>query len=271
MCYYMLHFMFQTRHLKDPQQENTAAICENFPECIFKSQILLPEGFQHLQQYRVCDDTKEVEQSTRDQSNSDRWFKEREQRLTASNFGLVMQRKADPSLPFLRSIFEKKNVRAPALQYGKKHESTAKEEYLREKEGAHLHECGLVIHREMPFLGASPDAVVCMDGESGIIEVKCPYTARAMTVEEACTSIPKFFLSQDPETKEIKLKENHLHYAQVQGQLLITGAYFCDFVVYTSKDLFIQRITLDANYVEKLLQKLCKFYNDYALDYLKLK
>ena len=262
--------MFQTRHLRVLQQENTIGSCRNFPNCIFKSQIRLPEEFRHVQQYLTCDDSEEVEQSTRDQSNSNRWFKEREQRLTASNFGFVMQRKANPSVPFLRSIFEKKNVRAPALQHGKKHETAAKEEYLKKKEGAHLHECGLVVHKEMPFLGASPDAVVCQDGESGIIEVKCPYSARDMTIEEAC-KLTKFFLRQHPETKDINLNENHLHYAQVQGQLLITGANFCDFVVYTIKDIFIQRIELDADYVENLLKKLCTFYNDYALDYLKLK
>lgn len=44
---------------------------------------------------------------------------------------------------------------------------------------------------------------------------------------------------------ECGLNTNHEYYAQVQGQLAITGAAWCDFVVKTFKGMSIQRITFD--------------------------
>ena len=44
---------------------------------------------------------------------------------------------------------------------------------------------------------------------------------------------------------QITLKRNHMHWFQVQGQLLVSGAKFCDFVTYTKQDLLIKRIETD--------------------------
>ncbi|WAR11714.1 hypothetical protein MAR_025894 [Mya arenaria] len=41
------------------------------------------------------------------------------------------------------------------------------------------------------FLGATSDAIVCDNGESGIVEIKCPYSARNMTIAETCNGIPE--------------------------------------------------------------------------------
>ncbi|CAH2107971.1 unnamed protein product [Euphydryas editha] len=41
-------------------------------------------------------------------------------------------------------------------------------------------ECGLFIDPELPFLGASPDGLV---GEK-IVEIKCPYSAKGMSVDD---------------------------------------------------------------------------------------
>jgi len=59
-----------------------------------------------------------------------------------------------------------------------------------------------------------------------------------MTVDEACQSIPSFYLNKGP-NDYISLSETHNYYAQVQGQLMVTGCKFCDFVVFTSKDMFV--------------------------------
>lgn len=40
------------------------------------------------------------------------------------------------------------------------------------------------------WLGASPDAIVTMaNGEKVLVEIKCPYTARDLTVNEATDKI----------------------------------------------------------------------------------
>ena len=66
----------------------------------------------------------------------------------------------------------------------------------------------------------------------------------------------------DDSTGQIKLKESHQYYAQVQGQMGVGGRPWCDFVVYTKKDISIQRITFDENYWNKLLPKLHSFYKN---------
>ena len=53
------------------------------------------------------------------------------------------------------------------------------------------------------------------------------------------------------------------YYAQVQGQLAIGGRPWCDFVVYTTKGINVQRIKFDNNYWENiLLPKLSEFYDN---------
>jgi hypothetical protein len=168
----------------------------------------------------------------------------------------------------MTSIFSPKPLNTPSIRHGVKNESTAKDNYLKHRPGAHLHECGLVVSKDLPFLGASPDAVLCENDEVGLVECKCPFSVRDKSIKVACQD-PKFFLTHNPRTDVISLKEDHMYYAQIQGQLMITGANFCDLVVYTHEDLFVQRLTPDITYIEHLLSTLCEFYSTYAVEYLR--
>ena len=102
-----------------------------------------------------------------------------------------------------------------------------------------------------PFLGASPDGAVHdpsnVQQPFGFLKVKCPYSFSNKSVQEACSS-SSFFCEMDDSTGQIKLKESHQYYAQVQGQMGVGGRPWCDFVVYTKKDISVQRITFDENY-----------------------
>lgn len=72
-----------------------------------------------------------IEVSTQEQANSDQWSEARKSRLTASNFGRVLKRKAMPSDKFFSSIFcGNKSLSAPSLGYGKRNEKKAKAKYL---------------------------------------------------------------------------------------------------------------------------------------------
>jgi hypothetical protein len=84
----------------------------------------------------------------------------------------------------------------------------------------------IIISEHHPFLAASPDEVI---GDDGLIEIKCPYTARDFTPENAIISKKIKFASL--ENGHLKLKRTHAYYFQVQGQLLITGRQFCYFVI----------------------------------------
>jgi hypothetical protein len=117
-------------------------------------------------------------------------------------------------------------------------------------------------------LGASPDGKICDNGSCGILEIKCPFTARNSTISDSCDKIHDFALEKS-DGGSISLKKNHLYYAQVQGQLMITGAEFCEFVVFTQNDLHVQRILPDIPFMSDLLQKLSSFFRNYAVHYLQ--
>ena len=57
-----------------------------------------------------------------------------------------------------------------------------------------------------------------------------------------------------------KKQVDHPYYAQVQGQMAVTGARWCDFIVYTSRGLYVQRITFDPIVWAELNQKLVSYY-----------
>ena len=99
-----------------------------------------------------------------------------------------------------------------------------------------LFKSGFVVCKDAPFLGASPDGKVIDEGSSepyGLVEVKCPETKfRVTPLVEACSD-PKF-CSHEIDGKPQR-KHDHDYYAQVQGQLGVTQAKWCDFVTYTDR------------------------------------
>ena len=60
----------------------------------------------------------------------------------------------------------------------------------------HIHKCRLIVNKEFAFIGASSDGKVCDNGQCGLIEIKCPFTARSMTITDACDTLWDFFLAK---------------------------------------------------------------------------
>ena len=56
----------------------------------------------------------------------------------------------------------------------------------------------------------------------------------------AACSDPNSFMEKISDT-ECRLKPNHPYYAQVQGQMGVSGAKWCDFIDYTRKAIYIMR------------------------------
>ena len=74
---------------------------------------------------------------------------------------------------------------------------------------------------------------MCCEGE-GCIEIKCPYT-----VAEAA-KITKDFCSSEV-NGQLHLKPDHRYYHQIQAQMFITNRDYCDFVIWTPKDMAVER------------------------------
>ena len=126
---------------------------------------------------------------------------------------------------------------------------------------------GLVVCLDSPYFGASPDSKVIDGGCSdrfGLVEIKCPQTNYYVTQLDACSH--ENFCLEDIDGKP-KLKLGHPHYTRIQGQMGVTETSWCDFVVYTSKELSIERIPFDLPFWLTLRESLKSFYFKYFLPY----
>ena len=173
---------------------------------------------------------------TRTQAACKKWFKYRAGRITASNLHAVVHTSPQqPSIYLLRNICypDVYSFKSDATEWGCLHEKEALEAYK----------------SESPHLGCSPDGLVsCTSHGLGIVEVKCPYSARNMTVNDAAESNSDFCLNL--KDGNLHLKNTHSYYYQCQLQLYVTKYRYCDFVVWTTQSIHIERLHVDGELLE---------------------
>ena len=115
-------------------------------------------------------------------------------------------------------------------------------------------QCGFFINPLYPFFRASPDGMRhCACHGCGCVEVKCPATKASLTIDENCQD-PTFCLEKIGD--KIKLKTTQQYYKQVQMQIFVTNADFCDFVMWTTKDMFVQRSEPDFDFWQEMVPKM---------------
>lgn len=136
---------------------------------------------------------------------------------------------------------EQKEVSGKALEWGSNNEKNAQIEYAFEQ-GVTVDEVGICLTDDKQ-IGASPDGFV---GDFGGIEIKCPYNSANHIATVVSGEMPKE------------------HMAQVQGNMLVNGRQWWDFVSYDPRidgkgRIFITRIKRDEEYIEKLQIKLTAF------------
>lgn len=136
---------------------------------------------------------------------------------------------------------EQKEISGRPLDWGKDHEKGAQIEYAFEQ-GVAVDEIGICLTDDKQ-IGASPDGFV---GGSGGLEIKCPYNSANHIATVVANEMPKE------------------HMAQVQGNMLVNGRQWWDFVSYDPRidgkgRIFITRINRDDEYIEKLQVKLTAF------------
>ena len=116
-------------------------------------------------------------------------------------------------------------------------------------------DCGLFVHKDYPWLAASPDSVV-VEFKS-LLEVKCPYSAKDKNIDHV--SVP--YLKET--NSGLTLDKNHIYYYQIQGQLACANVDSCYFCVFTQKDFYIEKISRDNNFICDMLRKLETFYKNH--------
>ena len=182
-------------------------------------------------------ESHKIEEETRGQSAAPVWHSLRKERVTASTFREICHVRGPSSVESLAQRIIRGTRQTTLMKRGLDLETGALKDYATLK-NTNLRRCGLVVHPDAPWLGASPDGLVYDPLERpsyGLVEIKCP---------NAQSYIDCKYLRVD-ELGTHKLKESHSYYWQVQGQLLITGMEWCDFVVCALDDMFVQRVHRD--------------------------
>lgn len=202
---------------------------------------------------------EELQTATQGQSRSGMWLEERRKRLTASNFGEVCKMLPATGCGRLVKGMLYGQVDNKFTRYGKVNEESALRKMEQELQIT-IDKCGLFVDEDIPYLGASPDGLV--RDEDGLVEVKCPYTAREKTPMEYLRGCKvKFLVPHTEEDQIVKVNKNHDYYYQIQGQLHIAKRSFCIFAVFSPKGIVIERILKDHQFWEtKMEERLKKFY-----------
>ena len=210
----------------------------------------------------TAEDVQLIQSMSVGQRNNPLWLDARQWRVTSSNFGRVCNRQFRQSYPLslIKTILgDYGTPHSAALQWGCDHEHSAIEQYMVEA-GVQVEECGVFLSVEYPFLATSPDGIIYLGNEEfGIVEVKCPYKHRDSSIELACQD-SAFCLGIDDAAGTYSLKRTHDYYYQVVGQLALSGAKFCDFIVWTKIDFHREQILPDDELWSKMNQKLSHFY-----------
>ncbi len=139
-----------------------------------------------------------------------------------------------------------KQVNSRAIAHGVEHEPFARALY-EQRTGKIVNEVGFIALKGFEGVaGGSPDGVTHDD--KGIIEIKCPWCSEKHQ---------DYFLFETAED----LKEYNLqYYAQIQFNILVTGAEWGDFVsydprMYENYDLKVLRVPKDREMCETLLER----------------
>jgi len=126
---------------------------------------------------------------------------------------------------------------------------------------------GLVVYKREPVLACSPDGKVIDAGCSkpfGLLEVECSETKFLVSPLDACSD--PSFCCENIDGK-CKLKVAHPYYAQAQGPMEITGADWCDFVIFIKKGMSIEGVPFILSTERSWRGSCCFFYFTHFFKY----
>ncbi|KAJ8685163.1 hypothetical protein QAD02_020956 [Eretmocerus hayati] len=198
-----------------------------------------------------------ISKITAQQSSSMSWFELRYGRITASIiYEAAVCKTTDGSL--VEKILSMNNYDNPAMERGRRLESQVRSEVqnilIRDWNEGKVKTSGLILRRNFPALGASPDGLT----ETAVVEIKCP--SKEQTI------------ANYHDGKGIKNK----YKAQIQLQMIFSErrvGYFCiaapDFE--TSKKVTIYKEDYDQTFVIAVIRRAMAFWSENIFPHLMRK
>jgi len=171
--------------------------------------------------------------SSNPHQRTEQWFKDREGKLTASQFGQAAGLAPGSRQQLWRRINGLETFEGnEATKWGEEHEPIALTDY-EDLQQIKVEQTGFVPHPEHEWLGGSPDFLI---GLEGVGEIKCPFS------KEIPKEIPAYYM------------------AQAQGLMEITRREWCDFVYWTPTAMRIWRIERSREYWRWLHCRISDFW-----------
>ena len=179
------------------------------------------------------------------EQKSAEWFEARKGLITGSRIGAILgvspyKTRDDVLREMVREHLglEREFKGNAATDHGERMEPVALEWYSAST-GTNVEPTGFVVHDHHPFLGASPDGLVGMEGG---LEIKCPYWAK----------VP------------YSINEKPYYWAQMQLVMEVCDLEWMDFVCYIDPEsTLIERVVRDRSWFAEVLPELETFHQEY--------
>ncbi|KAH8033960.1 hypothetical protein HPB51_018429 [Rhipicephalus microplus] len=193
------------------------------------------------------------------------WHEARKYRLTRSSCHSIRTRRKLPEA-LAKQMTRKKPFSTPATRYGLRNEPKARKALEQKLQTPNL-ETGLVMLPEQPWLACSPDGLMRYEGNTVLVEIKCPARCEKVPIiDKEGKTILEFF---DCQAGALTLKKSRSFYTRLQLQLYIMNlsqaVFYAWSPVQDDKFLFVDR---NMNFLSEVVPKLEFFYFTYLLEEL---
>jgi len=125
--------------------------------------------------------------------------------------------------------------------------------------------CGLIVHIKYPWLCASPDGIVVIDGiPKKVLEIKCPISCKDKMIIDPILNVSNVKYLQLINGK-VTLKKSHTYYTQCQILMFTSGLDECDLYIFNFIEPVLINIIKDEHFLMNTLTKLEMFYFKFYL------
>ena len=230
------------------------------------SEALLAEKCRSFKMDPLSTDTiRKLQLETQSQASCNLWYDVRTGRVTASRLREVCHTSlTNPSKSLLKHICYpiQSKFTTEATAWGIKNEVKARSKYfsimINDHESFKIEKSGFCINNKWLWMGASPDGFVyCQCCGNGLLEIKCPFVLKDKTITEQLLN-SNFCLEEV--NGQLMLKRDHAYYYQVQCQLAVSEASYCDFFLWSKKEHYMERIYFDEIFWNQKVAKAENFF-----------
>ena len=186
------------------------------------------------------------------------WHKSRQFRITGSRvytlYTYAKNKKPDWKLK-AKQFFWPSEFFNKFVKHGILYEHVAIEKYTQLYK-VKIVKCGLVVHPDYPWMGYSPDAVICgSNGPEILIEIKCLWAGKRKSITDCLSLCP--YLNTDG-----TLKKKHRYYGQIQLGMLIMNLRTCHFIIFPSFDstMYTLSVPFDEKFAIEMTETTQKVY-----------